>query len=78
MKHQLHLTILLPVAIDYRQRVRMKPIADLIATLQTAIGQHHTAREGYSPLYSGGQKVFMSLAGRGEASLVRVGCAAIG
>ena len=34
MKHQLHLTILLPVAVDCRQRSKVKPVADLIATLQ--------------------------------------------
>ena len=31
MKHQLHLTILLRVAIDCRQRIKIEPIADLTA-----------------------------------------------
>ena len=34
MKHQLHLTILVPVAVDCRQTTKIKPIADLTATLQ--------------------------------------------
>lgn len=68
MKHQLHLTILLPVAVDCRQRIKVKPIAELKATLQTAIGQHHT-RQGDSPLYGDGRKnVFISLAGGGGGS----------
>jgi hypothetical protein len=72
MKHQLHLTILLPIAIDCRQRIKIEPIADLIAKVQTAIGQQHT-RKGHSPLYGDDRiKVSISLAGGGGGSKLSV------
>lgn len=64
MRDQLHLTILLPIAVDCKQTIKIKPVTDLIAALQTATGQH--TRERHLPLYGvGRKKLFISLAGGG-------------
>ena len=68
MKQQLNCTILLPIAVDCRQRLKITPIADFTAAPNSATDQHY-AGETHSPLYGDGRKkVFISLAGGGGGS----------